>query len=35
LLELDVNDDVGCQVERGALACIASMLAPTRILNLF
>ncbi|EJM74421.1 hypothetical protein PMI31_02592 [Pseudomonas sp. GM55] len=28
---MDVNDDVGCQVERGALASIASKLAPTRI----
>ena len=33
MLAMDVNDDVGCQVERGALASIASKLAPTHIHN--
>ncbi|MNF71050.1 hypothetical protein D3C84_529900 [compost metagenome] len=33
MLAMDVNDDVGCQVERGTLASIASKLAPARIHN--
>jgi hypothetical protein len=29
MLAMDVNDDAGCLIPRGALKSIASMLAPT------
>jgi hypothetical protein len=29
MLAIDVNDDAGCLIQRGALESIASMLAPT------